>query len=255
MSEDKNLNLKMKTKLEESQLVLCTVDRIIGTSVFVRLEDYNGIEGSISFPEIAPGRIRNIRDFVFPGKKIVCKILRVHPKAVELSLRRVKVNERNEFNDRQKKEKSYIALIKTILGNKAQEIIEKIKESEDLFELFENSKTNSKLLEKYLSLEEAEKIAKILREKESKTKELTISRSFSLSSKAAEGIKIVKAIISEASKGINCEISYVAAGKYLVKIRTSNPKQADSSLNVFIDRIEELSKKKYCNTCSFSTSK
>ena len=48
-------------KLEEGQLVLCTVTKIVGTIVFVRIEDTN-FEGTITFPEIAPGRIRNIRD-------------------------------------------------------------------------------------------------------------------------------------------------------------------------------------------------
>lgn len=240
----------MKGKIEESQLVLCTVDRIIGTSVFVRLEDYN-LEGSISFPEVAPGRIRNIRDFVFPGKKVVCKVLRVHHNGVELSLRRVRVNERNEFNDKYKKEKSYTALLRTNLGEKAQEIISEIKSEKGIFELLEEAKSNPSILEKYLNKEQTEKISKILKEKETKSKELTLSRGFSLSSKSEDGMLIVKAIISEATRGISCEVSYVAAGKYLIKIKSKNPKQADSQLNQIMEKIEELSKKKYCSKCSF----
>ena len=57
--------------LEVGDIVLCTVDRIIGTTVFVGIEG-NG-EGSIVTSEIAPGRIRNLRDYVVPKKKIVCK--------------------------------------------------------------------------------------------------------------------------------------------------------------------------------------
>ena len=44
-----------KAQLEEGNLVLCTVTRIIGTSVFVKLDDYP-IEGAITYPVIAPGR-------------------------------------------------------------------------------------------------------------------------------------------------------------------------------------------------------
>ena len=240
----------MKNKLEEGQLVLCTVDRIIGTNVFAKLNDY-GTEGNITFPEISPGRIRNIRDFVFPGKNIVCKVLQIRPNSVELSLRRVKVNERNEFNEKYKKEKSYVALLKTIVGEKAQEIISKIKESEDLFELIENSKTNQNLMEKYFSKSDTEKILKILREKETKTKDIVISRTFSLTSKDPSGMKIVKTIIKEASEGIQAEVSYLAAGKYLIKIKSQNPKLAESQLSKVIEKIEELSKKKYCNNCNF----
>ncbi|GAH54399.1 unnamed protein product, partial [marine sediment metagenome] len=51
----------MITNIEEGDIVLCTVDRIIGTNVFVKIED-NG-EGCIVFSEVAPGRIRNIRSY------------------------------------------------------------------------------------------------------------------------------------------------------------------------------------------------
>ena len=47
--------------LEEGDLTLCTVDRIVGTNVFVKFFDEGKEkEGTITFSEIAPGRIRNI---------------------------------------------------------------------------------------------------------------------------------------------------------------------------------------------------
>jgi translation initiation factor 2 alpha subunit (eIF-2alpha) len=233
-----------KSNLEEGQLVLCTVTKVAGTIVFVAVEEYNA-EGTITFPEIAPGRIRNIRDFVFPGKKIVCKVLRIKPGSLELSLRRVKVSERNELNERVKKERSYNALLKTLLGENAEKIIAAIKEKEgSLFDLMDNAREKPELLAKYLPKEATDKIAKVLSEK--KAKETTISKKFSLSSKAQDGILIVKSIITDASKGISPEISYVAAGKYLVKIRTKDLKQADSQLNKMMQAIEALAKKQGC---------
>ena len=59
-------------ELEEGQIVLCTVEKILGTTVFVKIEN-NG-EGTLTTSEISPGRIRNLRDYVVIGKKIVCKI-------------------------------------------------------------------------------------------------------------------------------------------------------------------------------------
>ena len=107
----------MPTNLEEGDLVLTTVDRIIGTSVFVKLE--NGDEGCIVFSEIAPGRIRNIRDYVFPQKKIICKVLRISGDRIDLSFRRVTPKDQKDFKDRQKFEKSYESILKNILGEKA----------------------------------------------------------------------------------------------------------------------------------------
>ena len=81
-------------EFEEGDIVLCTVERIEGTNVFVSIEG-NG-EGSIMTSEIAPGRIRNLRDYVVPKKKIVCKILRVSGNRIDLSLRRVTQKEQKE---------------------------------------------------------------------------------------------------------------------------------------------------------------
>lgn len=233
-----------KLNPEEGQLVSCIVTKVVGTIVFVKIEDFN-LEGTITFPEIAPGRIRNIRDYVFPGKKIVCKVLRVSQGFTELSFRRVKVNERNDFNERSKKEKSYTALLRTLIKEDSEKVIASIKEKEgSLFDLFENARENPSLLSKYLPKEASDKIARILSEK--KAKETTISRKFSLSSKSADGIILVRNMIKEASKGINLEVSYIAAGKYLVKIKTKDLKAADSQLTKMMQALEILSKKSGC---------
>lgn len=241
-----------KLQLEEGQIVLCTVTKIMGTIVFVRIEDYD-YEGTITFAEIFPGKIRNIRDFVFPNKKIVCKVLRISPQVIELSLRRVKVNERNDFNDRYKRERNYIALLRTIIGEKYQETLDKIREKElSIFDFLENSKEKPELLQKYLSKEQAEKLSLIIKEK--KSKEITITKKFTLSNKLSNGMTIIKKIIAESSKDINLplEISYLAAGRYLIKIKTKEAKQADQQLRKFIETLETLAKK---NNCEFKEEK
>ena len=82
--------LKKQGLPEDDELVLCTVTKIHFHSVFVNLDEYN-MSAMIHISEIAPGRIRNIRDFVVEGKVIVCKVLRVDRERghVDLSLRRV----------------------------------------------------------------------------------------------------------------------------------------------------------------------
>ncbi len=240
----------VKPHLEEGQLALCTVTKIIGTTVFAHLEDYN-IEGTISFPEIAPGRIRNIRDYAFPGKRIICKILSIRSGSLELSLRRVKVNERNDFNEVYKKEKSATAMLRTILGEKSSEIISKIKDDESsLIEFIESAKSDSKLLEKYFPKELIPKIAEIIKEK--KLKEAILSKKFLLSSKASNGVFLIKNIIKESSKNMNAEIAYIAAGRYLLKTKSLDLKQADQNLRKILASIEQMAKK---NNCLFNEEK
>jgi polyribonucleotide nucleotidyltransferase len=81
---------------EESELVLCTVTSVLKNSVFVKLDEYDDIDGTYPISEVLHGRIRNIRDFVKEGKKIVCKVLKVNrEKQQSMSLLR-RVNDNRE---------------------------------------------------------------------------------------------------------------------------------------------------------------
>ena len=103
---------------EENEIVICTIKKILPNSVFVDLDEYKNREGLIHISEISPGRIRNIRDFVKEGKKIVCKVLRIDRTKgnIDLSLRRVaqsqKINKNNEYKQEIRSEKILEAVAK-----------------------------------------------------------------------------------------------------------------------------------------------
>src|SRR3990172_8559075 len=125
----------MNVDIQEGDIVICTVDRIVNTVVFVKIENESGkeIEGGIVLSEIAPGRIRNLRDYVVPKKKIVCKVLRISGDRIDLSLRRVTQKEQKEVKEIYNQEKSYESILKSVLGEKARELIETISAKEKLY--------------------------------------------------------------------------------------------------------------------------
>ena len=132
----------MTIQLEEGDIVLCTVDKIVRTNVFVHIEGHD--EGTIILSEIAPGRIRNIRNYVVPKKKIVCKVLRIKKGNIDLSLRRVSKKEKKEKLEEVKQEKSYASIIKSVVKDKTEEIIKKIGIEDSLFDFFQEAKENKK---------------------------------------------------------------------------------------------------------------
>src|SRR3989339_2063976 len=104
--------LYLKTCIpEEGDIVLCTITNIHFHSVFVSLDEYNKA-GLVHISEVSPGRIRNLRDYVSEGKKIVCKVLRIDQEKghIDLSLRRVNEGQKkekiNEIKHEQKAEKT-----------------------------------------------------------------------------------------------------------------------------------------------------
>ena len=233
----------VEQQFEVGQLVLCTVEKIIGTTVFVHIED-NG-EGTITTSEISPGRIRNLRDYVVPGKKIVCKVLYIKEQGVSLSLRRVKQHERKELLSKITKEKGYKAILKTVIGDKANEVIKKITKDYSLIDFFEQIKTNPKPLEKLIGKADSKKIIKILESKKEKEKE--IKQIFKLSNKSDQGISIIKDILQESCKGTKCQISYLAAGKYAMTLKGDNFKELKSENHKVLENIENLAKKQDCD--------
>lgn len=227
----------MKEQLEEGEIVLCTVDRIIGTNVFVHIEDDG--EGSIIFSEVAPGRIRNIRDYAVPRKKIVCKVLRVKKGNIELSLRRVTQKERKEKLEEAKQEKSYASILKTILKDEADGVIKKISEKQRIYDFFQEAKETPKKLEKLVGKKDAKKILDIL--KKEKKKKVIVKKNIFLTTKKPDGLGLIKEVLSVSK---NIEIKYISAGNYMLKTESDDPKKADNELQNHILEIEKQAKNK-----------
>jgi len=224
-------------ELEEEQIVLCTVKNIAGTAVFCKIEGYEK-EGTMITSEVAPGRIRNLRDYVSPGRKIVCKILKIDKENIYLSLRRVSAKERKEVLETYERERNLAATIKTI-SKEAENIIKKIKEESSLVEFLEQAKENPKLLENLMSKEEAEKLLKILKEK--KEKEVIVKKKFSLKSEAEDGIVRIKRVLPEEQN-----ITYLAAGRFSLEIKNKDYKDANSKLMQILQDIEKKAKQEGC---------
>ena len=227
-------------KLDVGDLVLCTVDRIVGTVVFVKISVENHeIEGSIVMSEVAPGRIRNIRDYVVPKKKIVCKILRISPQGnIDLSLRRVSQKERKEVIEQDKQEKSYISILKSVLGENVEETVKKILEEDRIFSFLEEAKANPEKLEKIAGKENSKKILDILNTQ--KKKKTEIKKEINLTTIKPNGITLIKNIL-EIFKGIN--IKYISAGRYSLELESEDAKNADKKLNEMVNLAEKESKK------------
>jgi translation initiation factor 2 alpha subunit (eIF-2alpha) len=222
--------------LEEGDMTLCTVDRIAGTVVFVKIEGEER-EGSIILSEIAPGRIRNLREYVIPKKKIVCKVLKTSGGTISLSLRRVTQKEKKEVLDQYNQEKSYMSILKSVVKEKANEVIENITKKGKLFDFFEEARNNPKELEDLVGKEYAKKIFDIvLEQKKSKT---IIKRTISLKTQEPNGIYLIKSLLESPGK---IGIKYLSAGKYSLKIETDNGKKGEQELKTFLEKVEKKAK-------------
>lgn len=219
--------------MEEGDIVWATVDRIMGTVVFVKID--NDGEGTIIESEITSGRVKNIRDFVVPKKRIVCKIIRMQGNRIDLSMRRVSAKEQKEAKDAEGKEKSYKGILRGVLGEKANSVIEQISKEKKVYELMDEAKENPKVLEKFLSKDELKKIIEILQSQ--KKKKAEVKQEIKLSTTKPNGIQLIKELL----KGLN--VKYLAAGKYVITSEAGDLKSADNQLRKTLEEMEKKARK------------
>lgn len=223
------------TNLEVGDIVMCTVDRIVGTIVFVKI-DGNG-EGGIILSEIASGRIRNLREYVVPKKRIVCKVLRISGNRIDLSLRRVTQKEQKEIKEQYKQEKGYTSILKSVLKNNTDKIIKEISKQGTIYKFLQASKQNSEELEKLVGKEDSKKILKIIDAQ--KQKKAIIKKEISLTTTESNGLELIKNIFKDIT---NAEIKYISAGRYVLQTESTDIKTADKNLKEILKNIEKKAK-------------
>jgi len=225
---------------ESRELVLCTVREIRGTTVFAELDKYHKI-GVINTSEVAPGRIRNIRDYVVPNKKIVCVVLRVDTSKehIDLSLRRVSKKDTQEELQKYKREQEAFVILKITLQEKANDVAEKILGKNPLlYPFLETSKENPKVLEEFMSKDEASKISKIVSEK-MKAKKVIVKANLRITSNDPRGIEIIKKALDIK----DARIIYLGAPCYMLSVEDADYKSANKRVEAIIAKISDSLRK------------
>jgi len=231
--------LYKKTGLpEEGDLLMCTVTKIQYSSVFVTIDDYHK-SGMIHISEIAAGRIRNIRDYVKEGKKVVCKVLRVHEERghVDLSLRRVTDGQRRKKVNAIKLEQKAEAIIEYVAKQNKMDVRklyesvakEVLKDYEYLHHMFEDTVAGHYDLSKLFDKKILPQIEELVMQR-FKPKIVEISGVLKLSTYDSEGVEIVKKALTAAEKTEGVAITYLGGGKYKVSAKANEYKEAEPKL-------------------------
>ncbi len=227
-------------ELEEDSLVLGIVEKIENMNVFVKLPE--GLRGTIVSSEIAPGRIKNIREYVAPNKIIVCKVLRLSGNHIDLSLRRVSSKEKQEVMLKYQEEKDFEMGLKSILKDDYSEAIEKIKRDfKSLNDFIEKITTNEEVLENYIPKEHLENIRKLT---EKRKKEVEVKKIIKLKCLDSDGLCKIREIFNSDKPEI--KKTYVSAGNYLITVKAEDYKKANATMQEFLDQVEKRSKKSTC---------
>lgn len=232
---------------ESGDLVIATVKTIAPYGAYVTLDEYSNKEGLLHISEVSSTWVKNIRDHVREGQKVVLKVLRVDIEKdhIDLSLRRVSGPERKEKLLRWKHDRKAESLLKIAaekLGITPEEIYEKAgRKIEDSYRgLYEGLEEASELGEEALTKAGVpSNIAKGLSEiaqTKIRIPKVTIRGILELICFKPNGVEIIrKALInaktSEKPPDAKIEIYVIGTPRYRVEIKARNYKDAERLLN------------------------
>ncbi|MGQ9507189.1 MAG: translation initiation factor IF-2 subunit alpha [Candidatus Bathycorpusculaceae bacterium] len=229
---------------EVGDLVIATVQSVADYGAYVNLDEYDK-KGLLHVSEVASSWIRNIRDFVREGQKVVLKVLRVDPEKghIDLSLRRVTKREKIEKIMSWKRERKAETLLRNVAeraGLSLEEAYEKagaIMEKEyGLYEGFEKVvKEGVSVLTKIGVPEDlATVIAEIVKERIC-VPMVKVKGSVELRCMKPNGVNIIKEAFlnakkAERSRDAKVRFYVVAAPKYCIEVMAENYKRAEAVL-------------------------
>jgi translation initiation factor 2 subunit 1 len=236
---------------EIGDLVIATVEEVTDFGAYAKLDEYDK-RGLLHISEISSSWIRNIRDFIREGQKVVLKVLRVDTEKghIDLSLRRVTKRERIEKIMSWKRERKAETLLRTVAektGISLEEVYEKagapMEKEHGLYESFEKAvKEGTTALTKIGVTDElASVIAEIAKER-MHVPMVKVKGIVELRCPKPKGVKIIKEAFLNAKKAekpreAKLRFYVIAAPKYSIEVMADNYKHAEAVLQKVAENV------------------
>lgn len=228
---------------EVGDLVIATIETVTDYGAYAKLDEFDK-RGLLHVSEISSSWIRNIRDFVREGQKLVLKVLRVDLEKghIDLSLRRVTKRERIEKVLSWKKERKAEALLRGVAEKVAltnEEVYEKagraLEDKYGLYEGFEKAAIEGPEALTEIGVDEklAAAFAQVAQER-IHVKMVKVRGVLEIRCMKPNGVRIIKEAFNKAKseklKDATVKFYVIAAPKYSIEASAENWKRAEDVL-------------------------
>jgi translation initiation factor 2 subunit 1 len=240
----------------KGELVIGTVTRVLDFGAFISLDEYESKEGLVHISEIAPGWIKDIRDYVKKGQKVVCKVLDVNPKRghIDLSIKDVNERQRREKMQQWKSEQRAFKWLEIAgsnagVGKKDLMVIGRrvLREFDTIYGAFEEAAFEGYEVLSRVTGEELAKAIEEIAKENIKIQKVKIRGYFELMSNAPDGIERIKQSLMEIYKikpeGVDVKVEYIGAPRYRIILEGEDYKSAEKALKKVTDGVLKRIKK------------
>ncbi len=243
---DNSMVMKRKDLPDVGELVVGTIIKVFDYGAYVTLDEYGGLEAYLPWSEVSSRWIRNIKDYLREGQKVVGKVIRVNKakKHVDISLKRVTEGERRrkilEWKRAVKADK-ILELAAEKLGKTKEEAYKEAGwKLEDYYgEIYAGlEETVLKGIEALLEAGVPEEWAKVLKELADKhitIKKVKVKGILTLQILKPNGVEIIKEALTKAlsniPQNVEARIYTIGAPRYVVEVTATDYKLAEKTLS------------------------
>ncbi|MFB6095834.1 MAG: translation initiation factor IF-2 subunit alpha [Haloferacaceae archaeon] len=236
---------------ESGELVVGEVDEIADFGVFVDLDEYEDKRGLVHISEVASGWIKNVRDHVNVGERVVAKVLDVDEgsRQIDLSLKDVNEHQRKdkiqEWKNEQKADKWMALAFGEDLSDEEYGRIANALYTEfgSLYDAFEQAAIHGEEALEGVSLDddELQQIVETARENVS-VPYVNVTGYVDLSVPSGDGVDALKEALQaaegngEVPEEIELEVTYVGSPEYRIKVKAPDYKTAEQELQDSAER-------------------
>ncbi|MGC9106091.1 MAG: translation initiation factor IF-2 subunit alpha [Thermoprotei archaeon] len=254
---------------DDGEILIATVKKVFDQGAYVTLDEYAGLEAYLPWIEVSSRWVRNIRDVLSEGRKIVVKVIRVDRKkgTVDVSLKKVTEDEKKkkmlQWKRLQRTDK-ILEIVSQKLKVSEKQAWEEVawrlesKYNTDAFSALEKAiKEGDKVL-RDAGVPEMwikplmEEVGKHIEEKRYKVFQIVTVRS-----SAPDGVERIKAFFNAVEEMFNedvgeLKIYTIGAPRYRVEIVGTNQAEIGAELTRLLKSMESLAKE---NDVSFAVVK
>ena len=220
---------------ETGELVICTVKNVSSHSAFLNLEEYDG-EGMLHISQVAYGRIRNIKDYVKPGKRMICRVTRVNPEKgyIDLSLKTVSQNDEKAKIKEYRRERRIDSFLQVLAKKHDLKKIEDVEKKivREYGSLSEFARHDYEDFFKKLMLKGFEKdFTHFIESDLDKKKDVEIKVEIEAYSLEGDGVSRVKNFFKKlGATDPKLEFEYLGSSKFLFRIKSKDYKKSETRL-------------------------
>ena len=242
------------------ELVIGTVKKVFDYGAYMDLDEYNNKEAYLPWSEVSSKWVKDIRDFVREGQKVVVKVIRIDRKRehIDVSMKRVNSTEQRrkllEFKRAQRAEK-LLEIVASKIGRTLDDAYKEVgwKLEDHYGEIFLGFEEAAYLGE--AALKEAgvpdEWIRPLMEEirKHIKIKKVKIHGIITAWTTAPDGVERIRKVLTEPLNKVeipadtNVRIYTIGSPRYRIEVTSTEYKKAEKVLSSFIEQAQRLAKR------------